>query len=99
MVEESSRNGGESSSESDERYGLSVELKPVAAGKAGGGEKTAAVRSSVSKSRMRLRPSTLSHGGGLMLARFCRLSKSASQSGKGVGKGGLRGCVGPYLFC
>ena len=33
-----------------------------------------------------------------MLALFCLLSRSASQSGSGVGKGGLSGCVGPFAL-
>ena len=95
-VEESFRKGAESSSVSGARYSstLGVDVL-VGGGRSGDGEKMAAVLSSVSKSSMCFKPSTLNQGGGLMFALLCFLSSSASQSGSGVGKGGFNGCVGP----
>ena len=51
---------------------------------------------SVSISRICVSASTCSHGGGLMLHRFWRFSRSASQRGSEAGNGGLSGCVGPF---
>lgn len=65
----------------------------VAAGNEGPGEKESGFRSSVS--RICERVVGVSQRGGRMLARFWRLSRRASQRGRGVGKGGVRGCVGP----
>jgi hypothetical protein len=62
----------------------------------GEGEKTAAVVSAVSKSRIVSSEVGLSQAGGWMFARRWRLRRRASQSGRGAGKGGLRGCVGPW---
>lgn len=67
----------------------------VGGGRAGDGEKTAAVVSAVSKSRICSREAGLSQAGGWMFARPCFLRSRASQRGRGVGKGGLRGWVGP----
>ena len=64
-------------------------------GRTGEGEKTAAVVSAVSKSRIVVREAGFSQAGGLMLARRWRLSRMASQRGRGVSKGGVRGGVGP----
>lgn len=67
----------------------------VGGGRMGEGEKTAAVVSAVSKSRIVVREVGFSQAGGWMLARRWRLRRRASQRGRGVGKGGLRGAVGP----
>ena len=67
----------------------------VGGGRIGEGEKTAAVVSAVSKSRIVSSEVGLSQAGGWMLARRWRLRRRASQRGRGVGKGGLRGAVGP----
>ena len=67
----------------------------VGGGRIGEGEKTAAVVSAVSKSRIVVREVGFSQAGGWMLARRWRLRSRASQRGRGVGKGGLRGAVGP----
>lgn len=67
----------------------------LGAGRSGLGEKMPAKLLSVSKSRICSKAGTLSHGGGVILARFWRLSKSASQSGSCAGKAGLRVSVGP----
>lgn len=69
----------------------------VGGGRIGEGEKTAAVVSAVSKSRIVSREVGLSQAGGWMFARRWRLRRRASQRGRGVGKGGLSGCVGPWL--
>jgi hypothetical protein len=61
----------------------------------GEGENTAAVVSAVSKSRIVVREVGFSQAGGWMLARRWRLRRRASQSGRGVGKGGWRGAVEP----
>lgn len=91
------RKGGESSRLSVERYGSVDEANVVERGRSGAGEKTEAVRSSVSKSRICVRAAGESHGGGEMLARRWRLSSRASQRGRGAGKGGFRACVGPCV--
>ena len=49
-------------------------------GRTGEGEKTAAVVSAVSKSRIVVREAGFSQAGGLMLARRWRLSRMASQA-------------------
>ena len=63
-------------------------------GSLGGGEKDSAC--SVSWSRIAVNESTESHGGGRILARRWRLSRRASQSGRGARCGGLSGGEGPY---
>jgi hypothetical protein len=94
------KKGVDSSSVSWERYTFSSsgEWKPavVGGGRTGEGEKTAAVVSAVSKSRIVVREVGFSQAGGLMLARRWRLSSRASQRGRGVGKGGVKGAVGPW---
>lgn len=67
----------------------------VGDGRTGEGEKTAAVVSAVSKSRIVVRDAVFSQAGGWMFALRCFLRRRASQRGSGVGKGGLRGEVGP----
>ena len=47
----------------------------------------------VSCERKSVSAATLSHGGGRMLARFCRLRRRASQRGRSAGRGGRRGGV------
>lgn len=93
------RKGVESSKVSCARYGVSSSgcaLVVVGGGRIGEGEKTAAVVSAVSKSRIVSREAGLSQAGGWMFARRWRLRRRASQRGRGVGKGGLRGWVGPW---
>lgn len=93
------RKGVESSSVLCARYGVSSSgLAPVVVGggRIGEGEKTAAVVSAVSKSRIVSSEAGLSQAGGWMFARRWRLRRRASQRGRGVGKGGLSGCVGPW---
>lgn len=77
------------------RYSLAGSEVAVGGCNTGAGLKTPAVRSSVSKSRMVEREFVLSHAGGWMLALRCRFKRRASHRGRGVGKGGLSGCVGP----
>jgi hypothetical protein len=91
------RKGVESSSVLCVRYEVSSSgwAVVVGGGRMGEGEKTAAVVSAVSKSRMVVREAVLSQAGGWMFARRWRLSSRASQRGRGVGKGGLRDAVGP----
>ena len=72
-------------------------LAVVGGGRRGEGEKTAAVVSAVSKSRIVSSEAGLSQAGGWMFARRWRLRSRASQRGRGVGKGGLRGWIGPWL--
>jgi len=80
-----------------ERYGVSSslgsprELVVVGGGRVGDGEKTAAVVSAVSKSRIVSSEAVLSQAGGWMFALRWRLRSKASQRGRGVGKGGFRG--------
>ncbi len=50
----------------------------------------------VSSWRMASREEGDSQGGGKMLARFWRLRRRASQRGRGVRWGGIRGTVGPW---
>lgn len=50
----------------------------------------------VSSWRMASREEGESQGGGRMLARFWRLRRRASQRGRGVRWGGIRGVVGPW---
>ena len=98
------RKGVESSRVSWARYGVSFSSEGlveaavvVGGGRIGDGEKTAAVVSAVSKSRIVSREVGFSQAGGWMLARRWRLRRRASQRGRGVGKGGLRGAVGPCM--
>ena len=74
------------------------EERVLAGGSLGPGEK-ASPACSTSISRMWVREVTESQGGGMMLARRCFLRRSASQRERGVGKGGLRGFVGPWEWC
>lgn len=66
----------------------------VCGGKAGGGEKEGV---DFSKSRIERSDGGESHGGGKMLARRWRLRRRASQRGRVVRYGGLRGGIGPYM--
>lgn len=61
-------------------------------GKGCGGEKEGV---DFSKSRIERSDGGESHGGGRMLARRWRLRRRASQRGRGVRWGGLRGAIGP----
>ena len=65
-------------------------------GKGAAGENSSwkCVVSSSSSSR---RLSGSSHGGGMMFILLCLLSNKASQSGRVVRVGGIRGLVGPWL--
>lgn len=89
MAVEEGRNGGDivSVCEGDVR---------IKYGCGGGGEKVAG-SISVSCFKMRSREDGMSQGGGRMLARLWRLSRRASQSGRGVLWGGRRGWVGPCI--
>lgn len=91
----SGRNGAESSMLSGARYSLAGSAAVIGGCNAGAGLKTAAVRSSVSKSRMMESEVVFSHAGGCILALRCLFNRRASQRGSGVGKGGFNGCVGP----
>lgn len=62
-------------------------------GSVGAGEKASSC--STSMSRIAAKASGCSQAGGSMFARRCLFNRRASQRGKGVGNGGLRGCVGP----
>lgn len=66
----------------------------VCGGKGGGGEKEGV---DFSKSRIERSDGGESHGGGRMLARRWRLRRRASQRGRGVRYGGLRGGIGPCM--
>jgi hypothetical protein len=65
-------------------------------GNRGGGEKVSSC--SISWSRIALRECVFSHGGGRMLARRWRLSRSASHRGILVLCGGFRGFMRPYTI-
>lgn len=62
-------------------------------GRGGGGENEG---EEVSNLRIESSDAVESHGGGMMLARRWRLSKSASQRGRELRYGGLRGGIDPW---
>lgn len=64
----------------------------VYGGNGGGGENEGEL---FSRSRIALRDTGESHGGGRMLARRWRLRRRASQSGRSARYGGVRGAIGP----
>lgn len=63
------------------------------AGSVGAGEKASSWLTSMS--RIAAKALGCSQAGGEMFARRCRFSRRANHRGRGVGKGGLRDCVGP----